>query len=114
MKEKNSSKILSSESIIAIVASSLTIVYGITSLVTKKSFNKTNDTISLTDGKLDDSIFVKKRGNTYNVSVYVVISKDVRRNEVETQLSTQIAYDLGKVLGISTKNISVTTHAVIK
>ena len=113
MSEKKVNNILSLDNIIALVASSISIVYGVTSLVSKKSINKTNEPISLTEGKLSDAIFVKKRGDKYNITVYVAISKDVRKNEVEVQISTQIAYDLAKALGISQKNINVTTVAVV-
>lgn len=106
--------ILSIESIISLVASSISIVYGVISLVSKKTFNKSSEAVSLTEGKLSEAIFVKKRGDKYSVTIYVAISKDVRKNEVESQISTQIVYDLAKNLGISTKNISVTTFAVIK
>ena len=115
MNDNKVKNILSNDKLIEVVASSLTIVYGITSLVSKKDFNnKSGEIVNLSNDKLNEGIFIKKRGNKYTVVVYVSISKDVKKEEVESQIVTQVTYDLHKKFKINSKDITVTPNSVVK
>ena len=115
MIDKNDKNILSNDMLVDAVASSLTIVYGVISLVSKKSINsKSIQEINLSEDRLNEGIVIKKRGDKYIISVYVAVSKDVKKEEVETQIITQIIYDLGKKYKIKPSNISVIPNSLVK
>ena len=89
----------------------VTAVYGVVGLVDKKKITKPIVEF-LKQGDYADGVSVKKNKTGYDVSLYLVLSKDVRIAEVVCEVQKQVSYILGKSFGIPFKVVNVYVQAV--
>lgn len=81
-------------------------VYGVVGLVNKKTFQRTLMEF-LKKEDFSDGVSVKKNKNGYEVSLYLVLSKDVKITEVVFEVQKQVSYMLQKSFGIPFKVVNV-------
>jgi uncharacterized alkaline shock family protein YloU len=86
-------------------------VYGIVGLVSKKAFQN-NIYQFLQKENYADGVSVRKNKNGYEVSLYLVVSQDVKISEVVYEVQKQVAYVLQKNFGIPFKAVNVYIQAV--
>ena len=89
----------------------VTAVYGVVGLVDKKKITKPIVEF-LKQGDYADGVSVKKNKTGYDVSLYLVLSKDVKIAEVVCEVQKQVSYILGKSFGIPFKVVNVYVQAV--
>ena len=86
-------------------------VYGVVGLVAKKNFqNPLSQLLKKED--FTDGVSVKKVKEGYDVSLYVVLSKDVKIAEVVHEIQNQVSYILGKNFGVPVKVVNVYVQAL--
>lgn len=89
----------------------VTSVYGVVGLVPKKNFaNPLSQLLKKED--FTDGVSVKRIKNGYDVSLFVVLSKDVKIAEVVYEIQKQISYILEKNFGVSFKVVNVFVQAL--
>ena len=86
-------------------------VYGVVGLVTKKQFSNPFTQL-LKKEDFTDGVSVKKVKDGYDVSLYVVISKGVKLAEVVYEIQKQVSYILEKNFGIPFKVVNVYVQAL--
>ena len=79
-------------------------VYGVVGLVAKKNFQNPLSQLLKKE--------VKKVKEGYDVSLYVVLSKDVKIAEVVHEIQNQVSYILGKNFGVPFKVVNVYVQAL--
>lgn len=86
-------------------------VYGVVGLVSKKSISKPlNEFLKKED--YSDGVSVKKVKTGYEVSLYLVLSKDVKIAEVVYEVQKQVSYVLAKNFGIPFKVVNVFVQSI--
>ncbi|MFA6625220.1 MAG: Asp23/Gls24 family envelope stress response protein, partial [Bacilli bacterium] len=86
-------------------------VYGIVGLVSKKAFRNAVFQL-LNTGDYADGVSVIKSQGKYEVSLYLVVSSDVKIAEVVYEVQKQVSYVLTKNFGINFKAVNVYIQAV--
>jgi uncharacterized alkaline shock family protein YloU len=86
-------------------------VYGVVGLVSKQSFTNPLNQF-LKKENYSDGVSVKKTKSCYEVSLYLVVSKDVKIAEVVYEVQKQVSYVLEKNFGIPFKIVNVFIQAV--
>ncbi len=86
-------------------------VYGVVGLIAKKSFSNPIAQL-LKKEDFTDGVSVKKVKDGYDVSLYVVISKDVKIAEVANEIQKQVSYVLKKTFGIPFNVVNVYVQAL--
>ncbi len=81
-------------------------VYGVVGLVNKKDFAKPLLEL-LKKEDFSDGVSVKKVKDGYEVSLYVVLSKNVKINAVVYEIQKQVSYSLEKTFSIPFKTVNV-------
>ncbi len=81
-------------------------VYGVVGLVSRTKFSRSLMEF-LKKEDFSDGVSVKKTKNEYEVSLYLVLSKDVKIAEVACEVQKQVSYMLQKSFGIPFKVINV-------
>lgn len=81
-------------------------VYGVVGLVSKKDFAKTLLEL-LKKEDFSDGVSVKKVKEGYEVTLYVVLSKNVKINAVVYEIQKQVSYSLEKTFSIPFKTVNV-------
>jgi uncharacterized alkaline shock family protein YloU len=88
-----------------------TSVYGVVGLISKKNFaNPLNQFLKKED--FADGVSVKKTRQGYEISLYLVLSKDVKNIEVVLEVQKQVQYVLGKNFGIPFNVINVFVQGI--
>lgn len=86
-------------------------VYGVVGLVSKKNFaNPLSEFLKRED--FQDGVMVKKGKKGYEISLYLVLSKDVKIAEVVYEIQKQVNYVLSKNFGIPFETVNVFVLAV--
>lgn len=99
------------EAIAELAGNTVISVYGVVGLVDRKKFRKSLMVV-LRKEDFSDGVIVKKVKDEYIVSLYVVLSKDVRITEVVLEIQKQLSYVLQKTFGIPFKTIDVYVYGV--
>ena len=86
-------------------------VYGVVGLVSKKDFAKALLEL-LKKEDFSDGVSVKKVKDGYEVSLYVVLSKDVKLNAVVYEVQKQVSYSLEKTFSIPFKTVNVFVRGI--
>lgn len=86
-------------------------VYGVVGLVNKKNISRSLIEF-LTKEDYSDGVSVRKSKNGYEVSLYLVLSKDVKIIEVTSEVQKQVSYVLEKNFGIPFKVIDVFVQSI--
>lgn len=81
-------------------------VYGVVGLVNKKDFAKPLLEL-LKKEDFSDGVSIKKVKDGYEVSLYVVLSKNVKINAVVYEIQKQVSYSLEKTFSIPFKTVNV-------
>lgn len=81
-------------------------VYGVVGLVSKKTISKTLIEF-LKKEDYSDGVSVRKTKNGYEVSLYVVLSKGVKLAEVVFEVQKQVSYVLRKNFDMPFKVVNV-------
>ena len=81
-------------------------VYGVVGLVSKKNLTRSLFEFLLKED-FSDGVSVKKSKEGYEISLYLVLSKDVKIAEVVYEVQKQVAYMLQKSFGIPFKVTNV-------
>lgn len=86
-------------------------VYGVVGLVSRKAIaNPLSQFLKRED--FSDGVVVRKTKNSYEISLYVVLSKNVKIAEVVYEIQNQVSYQLTRNFGISFKTVNVFVQAV--
>lgn len=96
------------DAIATVVQDSLSNVFGVVGLGTKKSLLKDQINAFLNKEKSKDGVIVRKeKGNTYGVDVFVILAYGVKISEVVSEIQTQVSYFLKKAFGIAISHVDV-------
>ena len=102
---------ISLEAIANVAGDQATLVYGVVGLVSKKAFlNPLGQFLKRED--YADGVSVKKVKDGYEVSLYLVVSMDVKISEVTTEIQKQVHYALDRQFGMHFKAVNVFIQAV--
>ena len=102
---------VSLEAVADLAGQTVSSVYGIVGLVNKKTFaNPLSQFLHRED--YADGVSVRKGSKGYEVSLYLVISKDVKVAEVVFEVQKQVGYVLKKNFGTDFDRINVFVQAV--
>lgn len=86
-------------------------VYGVVGLVDKK--NISNSLIQyLRKEDFSDGVSVRKSKKGFDVSLYLVVSKEIKIIEVVYEIQKQVSYVLKKSFGLSSISVNVFIQAV--
>jgi|WetSurMetagenome_2_1015567.scaffolds.fasta_scaffold155838_2 uncharacterized alkaline shock family protein YloU len=86
-------------------------VYGVVGLVSKKTFaDPLNAFLQRED--YADGVSVREARSGYDVSLYLVVSKDVKLSVVAYEIQEQVSYVLSKNFGIPFKAVNVFIQSV--
>jgi uncharacterized alkaline shock family protein YloU len=102
---------ISSSAIADLVGLTASSVYGVVGLVQKNVFTNHLNKF-LKKGHFDDGVFVKNTSKGYQVSLYLVVSKDVKIIEVIYEVQKQVSYILRKNFSIQLDQVNVYIKAV--
>lgn len=110
-KNKLGSVEVSLEAIADLAGLTASSVYGIVGLVNKKNFaNPLSQFLNKED--YADGVSARKGQKGYEVSLYLVVSKDVKVAEVVYEVQKQVGYVLKKNFGMDFSKINVYVQAV--
>ncbi len=102
---------ISLKAVADLAGSTVSSVYGVVGLVSRRAIlNPLNQFLKRED--FSDGVIVRKTKNTYEVSIFVVLSKNVKIAEVVHEIQNQISYQLTKNFGILFKTVNVFVQAV--
>lgn len=102
---------ISLDAIANLAGDQATLVYGVVGLVNKKSFaNPLSQFLQKED--YADGVSVKKTKEGYEVSLYLVLSRDVKVSEVASEIQKQVLYALDKQFGVHFSAVNVYVQAV--
>lgn len=89
----------------------VTQVYGVVGLVDKAKIAKSLF-VFLNKDNFSDGVVVKKTKNGYEISLYVVISKDVKVLEVVSEIQKQVSYTLKRAFDQDFNVVNVFVHGL--
>lgn len=101
---------VSIQAIADLVGNTLCQVYGVLGLVNRKNLKHPLLGI-LKPETFADGITILKAKNNFEISVFLIVSKEVKISEVVSEVQKQLAYVLNKTFGIK-PNINVYIHAL--
>lgn len=110
-KNKLGSVDVSLEAIADLAGLTASSVYGIVGLVNKKNFANPLSQF-LNKENFCDGVSARKGSKGYEVSLYLVVSKDVKVTEVTYEVQKQVRYVLKKNFGIEFSKVNVYVQAV--
>ena len=102
---------ISTKAIADLAGSTSSQVYGVLGLVNKKSLRKPLLSV-LSQETFSDGVSISKNKNGYEISVFLIVSKDVKLSEVVVEVQKQVSYMLSKTFGISFSIVNVFIHAI--
>ncbi len=102
---------ISLEAIAKVAGDQATLVYGVVGLVNKKAFaNPLGQFLKMED--YADGVSVKKAKEGYEVSLYLVLSREVKVSEVASEIQKQVLYALDRQFGVHFHAVNVFVLAV--
>lgn len=102
---------ISLKAVADLAGTTISSVYGIVGLVSRKGISNPLSLL-LKKENFSDGVTVKKTKQDYELSLYVVMSKDVKIAEVAYEAQKQVSFQLAKKFGISFKKINILVLAV--
>ena len=109
-KNKLGSVNFSADAIVDLAGLTAGSVYGVVGLVDKKNFTNPLSKLLKTEN-VADGVSVRKIKGGYDITLYLVVSKDIKIIEVVFEVQKQVAYVLKKTFGLPCK-VNVRIQAI--
>lgn len=103
------------DALATVVQDSVSNVFGVVGLGSKKSLLSDQINVLLKKEKSKDGVIVRKeKGDAYSIDVFVILAYGVKISEVVSEIQTQISYQLSKTFDIQIAKVDVYVQEIRK